>query len=186
MPSGPAEEHGVDVGERRPVVEQRARPRAVDAAVQQLDVLRLARQHVHEVEALQVHVLQRRELLAEHHARRRAVAVEQRELRVRLARERRLDDRQDRRDPAACRERDVVALRRPSSGTLKWPIGGITSSVSPRFQLLVRPGREHAAGRALDRDPQPVVAAPAEQIEYERRTSSPSIAARSVRCWPCA
>ena len=54
---------------------------AVDAPVQELDVLRLARQHVDQVEALQVHVLQRRELLAEHHGRRRAVAVEQRELR---------------------------------------------------------------------------------------------------------
>ena len=25
----------------------------------------------------------------------------------------------------------------------------------------------------------------AEQIEYDRRTSSPSIVARRVRCWPC-
>jgi len=34
------------------------------AAVQQLDVLRLARQHVDEAEAVEVDVLQRRELLA--------------------------------------------------------------------------------------------------------------------------
>ena len=48
---GAADEHGVDVVEIDPVREQRVGLLAVDAAVQQLDVLRLARQHVDQVEA---------------------------------------------------------------------------------------------------------------------------------------
>ena len=48
---GTADERGVDVVEVDPVREQRVGLLAVDAAVQQLDVLRLARQHVDEVEA---------------------------------------------------------------------------------------------------------------------------------------
>ena len=111
--------------------------------------------------------------------RRRAVAVEQREVRSRLGVERGLDDRQDRRDAAAGRERDVVA-RAParSSGTLKCPIGGITSSVSPGFEPLVGPGREHAARRALDRDAQPRRPA--------RPSRSSTSAARPGRRWPRA
>ena len=52
---------------------------AVDAPVQQVDVLRFARKHVDEVEARQEAVLQPGQLLLEHHGPRRAVAVEQRE-----------------------------------------------------------------------------------------------------------
>ncbi len=58
---------------------------------------------------VEVAVLERRELLLEHHGARRAVAVEQRELASRLGGERRLDDRQQRRDAAARREADVVS-----------------------------------------------------------------------------
>ena len=155
---GPADERGVDVVEVDPLREQRVGLGAVDAAVQQLDVLRLARQHVDQVEAAEVGVLERRQLLLEHHRAGRAVAVDEREAARRLRGQRGLDDRQQRRDAAAGGEAQVVlATRSASSGTLKWPSGGMTSIVSPAFSALVGPGREHAAGRLLDRDAQRAV-----------------------------
>ena len=48
---GAADEDRVDVVEVEPVRDQRVGLLAVDAAVQELDVLRLARQHVDEIEA---------------------------------------------------------------------------------------------------------------------------------------
>ena len=94
MPSGPQTKTASTCVEVDPVREQRVGLRAVDAAVQELDVLRLARQHVDQVEAGEVGVLERGELLPEHHRARRAIAVEQREIGLRLGGERRLDDRQ--------------------------------------------------------------------------------------------
>ena len=76
---------------------------------------------------------------------------------VRLARERRLDDRQDRRDAAARGERDVVALRRLVERDVEVPHRRHDVERVAGLQLLVRPRREHAARRALDRDPQLVV-----------------------------
>jgi hypothetical protein len=49
-----AHERGIDVGDRNPVGEHRVRLGAVDAAMQELDVLRLAREHVHEVQAVEI------------------------------------------------------------------------------------------------------------------------------------
>ena len=51
MPSGPQTNTASMSVEVDPVREQRVGLRAVDAAVQELDVLRLAREHVDEVEA---------------------------------------------------------------------------------------------------------------------------------------
>ena len=124
----------------------------VDAAMQQRNVLRLARQHVDEVESLEIAVLDRRELLLEHHGAGRAIAVEERELARRLRGERRLHDRQERRDSAPGREADVTPAARAVRGTLKWPSGGVTLERVPRLDRVVGPVGEHAAGVPLDRD----------------------------------
>ena len=51
----------------------------VDAAIEELDVLLLAREHVVEAKASEIAVLQVLERLVEHHARLPAVAIDQRE-----------------------------------------------------------------------------------------------------------
>jgi hypothetical protein len=139
------------------VVQQRGGARGIDAPVQELDVLRLARQHVHEVEARQIRVLQCRELLAEHHGARRAVAVEQRERGRGLDRKRGLDDRQERGDAAARRESDVMVRRRRIERHVEVAHRRHDVEGHARAQRFVGPGRERAAGRLLDRDAQRVV-----------------------------
>ena len=61
-------------------VEQPAQPVGVEPAGEQLDVARLAGEHVHELEPRAVRVLQVAELLGEHHRAGGAVAVEQRDV----------------------------------------------------------------------------------------------------------
>ena len=61
----------------------------------------------------------------------------------------------------------------------------MTSTASPGFSTVLAqventpPGAFFTAMRS-------VPSCTAEQIEYDRRTSSPPTTARSVRCWPCS
>ena len=130
---------------------------AVDAPVQQFDVLRLARQHVDQVEAREIRVLELRELVPEHDATGGAVAVEQREFALRLGGERRADNRQERRDPAASREADVVAcaggVRRQAEVTK----GRHDVQRIARRQRFPGPGRERSTGTFLHCDAQRAV-----------------------------
>ena len=63
-------------------------------------------------------------------------------------------------------------------------MGGITSMVAPAFKVSFAqvekapPGVRLMATRRLP-------SCTAEQMEYERRTSSALMWARKVRCWPC-
>ncbi len=157
----------------------------IDAAVEEIDVLLLAREHVVEAEARQVAVLQVLERLVEHHARLAAVAVDQREARARLARERRADQRQHRRDAAARGERDVVLVVVRRQRREESPLGRHHVDRVAGLQRFVDPDREATARHFLDRDAQLAVVATRAQIEYERRSSSPSSCVRSAMCWPC-
>ncbi len=154
---GTADEHRVDAVEIHPVREQRVRLRAVDPAVEELDVLRLARQHVDQVEPGEEAVLERGELLLEHHGAGSAVAVEQRELARRLGHERGLDEREQRRDPAAGGEADVVRAMIGRERHVEVPERRHHVEPVADPQRFVRPLREHAARVALDRDPQNAV-----------------------------
>ncbi len=91
--------------------DQRAQQHAhfftVEPAVQDRDVLLLARDHMEKREPLHKTVLQLFQRFEEHHARGRAVAVEQKNPAVRLPRQHALDDRQDRRDARACGKADI-------------------------------------------------------------------------------
>ena len=166
-----------------------AEPVGVDPAGQQLGVLRLAGEHVHDVQPGRVAVLEVGQLLGEHHRSRVPVAVHQGERAVRLGGQRGGDQRQHRRDAGAGRDRGVVAhrVRRERGGE----VAERRQHVDRRRRLAAcrwrtrrtrrrRPlARRSAAGRSRRSS------AGVEQIEYERRTSSPvSMRRRTVRCWP--
>ena len=160
-----ADEHGVDGVEIEPVREQRVGLRPVDPAVQELDVLRLARQHVDQVEARQVGVLQRRELLLEHHGARRAVAVEQRELARGSAASVVLTIESSGVMPLPAAKPDVVPAVAGGERHVEVPQRRHHVERVAGLQRLVRPRREHAARIALDRDAQrPVLHAGADRI----------------------
>ncbi|MNV49427.1 hypothetical protein D3C71_1413810 [compost metagenome] len=105
---------------------------AVQAAVEQFDVLRLAAHDVDQREALHVEVLQVFDFFAEQHGRRCAVAKEQRELAARFGRQRGLHQREHRRDAAAHREGHVMAL------VLGREIHGEVAGGRHHFQRLAR------------------------------------------------
>ena len=83
----------------------------------------------------------------------------------------------------AANARVALAVARRRAATLKWPIGGITSMRRARRSASLAHVENTPPGArltAMRNGP----SCTAEQIEYERRTSSPSMSARSVRCWP--
>ncbi len=161
---GAADERVVDVVDRYPGREQRVSLGAIDAAVQELDVLRLARQHVDQIEAFEMQILERCELVAKHHGRRRPVAVDQREFRARFGRERRRDDRQQRCDAAAGRDTEIVADRLRIGIDVEMAHRRHDVDVRAGTKRVVRPYREHAARRALDRDSQRIARGGADRI----------------------
>ena len=83
---------------------------AVDAPAELGDVVRVAREHVEDLEPVGVARLELVELGAEHRRLLGAVAVDQREPALGLDLERRLQHREDRRDAAAGDDRDVVLV----------------------------------------------------------------------------
>ncbi len=84
---------------------------AAEPAAVERQVGRLLREHHVQRQAREVAVLQVLELFHEHGRALLAVAVDQREARLRLGGEHRLHDRQDRRDAAAAGDAEVVARR---------------------------------------------------------------------------
>ena len=111
--------------------DQRAQAVGVETAVEQVRGGGLAREHVHELQAGPVAVLEVGEVLAEHHGVRAAVAVEQGDVGVGVRGEHRRGDREHRRDPGAGGDEDVVVTGAPSTGGEKRPCGGPTSISSP-------------------------------------------------------
>ena len=107
MPGGAADEDMIDAGRRNQRAQQHPHLFAVEPAVQDRDVLLFAGDHMEYREPLHEAVLQFFQRFAKQHARCRAVAVEQEEPAVRLARQHALDDRQDRRDAGARGKADI-------------------------------------------------------------------------------
>ncbi|MCY1344698.1 hypothetical protein D9M69_307400 [compost metagenome] len=105
----PADEGRIDVVHRDQGLEEGGDAAVVKPAVQQVYLLRLARQHVVQREARQVLVLQVFQRLGKDDAVDIAVAVDQREAAARLGLQRGADQRQHRRDAAARRKGDIVA-----------------------------------------------------------------------------
>ena len=187
IPYGPQRNHSSASTSTRPVVDQPGEPRGVDPAAQQIRVLRLAGQHVHELQPGRKPILEVGQLLGEHHRARVPVAVHQRERARRLGRQRGRDQREDRRDAGPGRDGDVAtgALgreRRREVAERRHHLDRVPGAELGRREL-----GERAAADRLHADAQPAgraSSAGVEQIEYDRRTSSPSSIRRTVRCWP--
>ena len=120
--------------------------------MQDRDVLLLAGDDVEDREAIDEAILQLLERLEEHDVVGRAVAVEQEEAAVGLARQHALHDRQDRRDAGAGREADM------DSAGIRWRDRTETSGrrhhieLVTAFQFVRRPARKRAAVDLLHRD----------------------------------
>ena len=147
-----AQEIAVDVVRRSDGPREQRDPLAVEAAVQDVDVLRLARQHVKDGQPAEMPVLQLFERAPEHDARRRAVAVEQRGARFRVGGEHGADDRDDRRDAGAGGEEGVMPARADLRGEAAFRSGDVEAAARP--QRLVGEAGEAAALDLPDRDPQ--------------------------------
>ncbi|CAM2148547.1 conserved hypothetical protein [Paraburkholderia tropica] len=155
---GAADEGFVDLARRQQRVEERRALGLIEHAVEQLDVLQIVRQHVVEAEAVHEAVLQVLKLLREHDLVDAAVAVDQRERAARLRFERRLDDRQHRRDARATRERHVMLAVigvqvREEAAVRRHHIDFVA-----RRELIEGEVRETPAAHALDADAQFAVA----------------------------
>ena len=123
---------------------------AVDAPVEDVDVLRLARQDVKHREAVEIAILQILQRLAEHDRARGAVAVEQRHAAIRVGGQRGTDDRQR---PALCRSRRRRTEAPPASRIGREPpLGRHHVEQRARQQAFVGESREAPARRLLDRD----------------------------------
>ena len=147
-----AQEPVVDLGGRDQRVEDPAQPVAVEPPGQQLDVLRLTRQHVHDLEPLGEAVLEVVHLVEEHHRPAGPVGVDERHERAGLALEDRRDDREHRRDARAGRDRDVRLGRASGRGVVvNRPAGVITSSSSPDPERVDDALAERAARAAASR-----------------------------------
>src|SRR4051812_26010165 len=147
-----ADEDVIDAFRRYQRAQQHPNLVAVEPAVQDRNVLFLARDDVEDREPIDEPVLEFLECLEEHDVVGRAIAVEQEELAVRLARKRALDDRQDRRDagpsgkadmdtPGAGRRDHAEASRR------RHHVERVTA-----LQIVRCPARKRATINLLDRD----------------------------------
>ncbi len=146
MPNGPHSHQWSTARDVDGDRQQRAQPVGVEAAVEQLDLLRLARQHVHQPHPGRVGVLQVGDLVGEHHRVAAPVAVEQR----------------DRRVGASAASTDAAiesigVMPEPAAISTWWPrcrqvrgercrSAACTSTTSPGRTLVHQPARDRAAG----------------------------------------
>ena len=142
-----AEQHVIDAGGGHEMGEQQARLRRIEPAVEHRHVLLLLREHVEHREPVEMAVLERLDLAAEHDVCGAAIAVEQEEAALLLACQHAAQDREHRRDAGASAERDMRArlLRRESDAE---PAGGRhhLDRIAPR-SAMQRPRRKTARPR---------------------------------------
>ncbi len=171
---------GFDV---EPAAEQLLALVGVDPAVVQVDILLLAAEHEDQVQALQVAVFQVFELLAEQRAGAGAVAVQQGDAAVELGLQGGLDDRQDRRDAAARRHGQVIAMACRVEFDAEVPGGRHHFQGVSGFQLFVGKRRETSAGDTFDGNAQFTVVDPcADRIGAAYFFAVQLV--RITRCWP--
>ena len=140
-PERPAQPDVVDRRERHQGGQQPAQAIALEPTGEQLDVAGFAREDVDEVEATAVPVLQVRQLLGEHHRRRRAVAVEQGQPGVGVRQHGR-GDRHHRRDPRTRGDAQVPTAVRRRAEAAAW---GLHVDPVTRSHLVDQPLREPTA-----------------------------------------
>ena len=118
-----ADKRGVELLDIEPAGEQLGAFFSVDPAVIKVDVLLLTAEHEDQVQALQIAVFQVFELLAKQRAGAGTVAVQQRHAAVRCGLQGGFDDRENRRNAAACGHRQVIAMARRVQLYVKMPGG---------------------------------------------------------------
>ena len=160
-----ADEDVIDARCRHQRAQQHPHLVAVEPAVQDRDVLLFARDHMEYREPLHEAVFQFFQRLAKQHAAGGAVAVEQEEAAVRLARQHALHDRQNRRDAGAGGEADIDPrligrVRDAEAAGRRHHVEFVAG-----FQLVGGPARERAAIDLLHGDAQfAVIGAGADRI----------------------
>ncbi|CFE02582.1 Uncharacterised protein [Bordetella pertussis] len=148
----------IDIAGPHPGGEQLIDFIAVQATIEQLNVLAFAAHDVDQREALHIEVLEVFDFLAKQHRGRGAVAEEQREAAARFGRQGRLHQREHRRDAAAHRERHIVAR------VVRVEVDGEVARRRHHFQalaglqLVVGPVGEHPLVDLLDGHAQHAVA----------------------------
>ena len=150
-----AQEPVVDAVGRHQRLEDPAQPVGVEPPGQQLDVLGLAGEHVHDLEPVGEAVLEVVHLVEEHHRAAGPVGVDQGHERAGLALEDRRHDREHRRDARSRpRSRRSASRRVGSSSVVNRPAGVITSSSSPTRSASTTLSLNAPPGQPLDPDPQ--------------------------------
>ena len=150
----PAQEPLVDVVGRHQRVEDPGQAVAVEPAGEQVDVLLLAREHVHQPEPVGEPVLEVVQVVEEHHRAVGPVGVDQHHLGARLALQDRGHDRDHRRDPRPGGDGDVGLGRRRVEG------GGEPARRRHHVELVADPQgvddalAEGATGQLLHADPE--------------------------------
>jgi hypothetical protein len=155
-----ADERGVEGFDVDPAREQLLAFLGVDPTVVQVDILLFAAEHEDQVQTLQVAVFQVFELFAKQRAGAGTVAVQQRDAAMRFGLQGGLDDRQDRRDAAARRDREVVAMASRVEVDMKVPGWWHHLQAVPGLQLLIGERRETSTRHTLDGDTQFAVVDP--------------------------
>ncbi|SPB19015.1 hypothetical protein NOV72_06216 [Caballeronia novacaledonica] len=156
--AGAADEGFIDFFRRKQRLQKRLALLTIQHAVEKLDILQIVRQHVIQREPIHIPVLQIFEFFGEHDRVDAAIAVHQREAARRLRIQRRLDDRQHRRDARAARERHVmfrvvrVQMREEAS------VGRHHVDLVAGLQGIEREVRKTPAPHALDADAQFAIA----------------------------
>ncbi|SAK98425.1 hypothetical protein AWB79_07594 [Caballeronia hypogeia] len=156
--AGAADERFIDFFGREQARQKRLALLLIQHAVEQLDVLQIVGQHVIQREPVHIPVLQIFEFFREHDRVHAAIAVHQREAARGLRIERRLDDRQHRRDARAARERHVLLGVIRVQVREEAPVGRHHIDLVARLQGIEREVREAPATHALDADAQFAVA----------------------------
>ncbi|SAL03133.1 hypothetical protein AWB80_08490 [Caballeronia pedi] len=156
--AGAADERFVDFFRREQAFQKRLAFRFVQHAVEELHVLQIIRQHVIQREAIHIAILQILEFLGEHDRVHAAIAVHQREAAGRFRIQRRLDDRQHRRDARAARERHILLRVIRVQVREEAAIGRHHFNLVAGLQGIECEVREAAAPHALDADAQFAIA----------------------------
>ena len=144
---GAADKNFVQAGGGQQQRQQPVNLGRVDAALQQIHLLGLARQQMNQRQAVGVAVFEVLQRFVEHHAGHPLVAIHQREFSGRLLFQRSRNDRQNGRNARACSKSHTVHGTRP--GADKTPLGRHRGQVTAGLELAGGPiGKYPAVHRA--------------------------------------
>src|SRR5579883_213199 len=152
--AGAANEDGVESRNVNQLIQYGAASRRVEPPVEELYLLGLVLQKMIDLHAIDIAVLQRRQIFEEHDRSSRAVAVEQRKAALRLDSQRRFQKRQYGSNPRSTGKADIPSRRGWIKAPGKATDRGHHLDEVAFLQLRVGPGGEAAVRDQFDRYPQ--------------------------------